>query len=180
MKVGLVRHFRVRKPFPNGRLATQSELMRWFDEFDLADVEGGTVDLAGIQWHRCYSSDLPRAVKTAERIYPGEVTYLRELREVRPYPVSSRFDFKLPMRLWSILARIAFSVSHKSQVESMDGFEQRVRLACDEILSHGEENVLVVSHAMVMMQMRRELHSRGFSGAGFGIPAHGILHVFER
>ena len=55
-----------------------------------------------------------------------------------------------------------------------------MKLACDEILSHGDESILVVSHAMVMIQMRRELLRRGFRGPSFGIPAHGVLHLFER
>ena len=96
MKVGLVRHFRVRKPFPSGTLGTQAELMRWFDEFDVADVEYGKVEMAGIQWDSCYSSDLPRAVKTAETIYQGEIIQMEALREVRPYPLFASRDFRLP------------------------------------------------------------------------------------
>lgn len=180
MKVGLVRHFKVRKPFPRTALGTQAELMRWFDEFDVAEIEEGTVDLSGIPWHRCYSSDLPRAMKTAESIYSGEIIQMEALREVRPYPVSPKRDFRLPLQLWSILARLAFAVSHSSQLENQAILGKRIRLACDEILSHGDENVLVVSHAMVMIQLRRELLSRGFQGPRFGIPAHGTLYVFER
>jgi broad specificity phosphatase PhoE len=180
VKVGLVRHFRVRISLPRTTLGTQADLMRWFDKFDAAEVEEGTVDLAGIPWDRCYSSDLPRAVKTAESIYPGEIVQLETLREVRPYPVSTRRDFRLPLGLWSGLARLAFAVSHPSQLESKADFEKRIKSACDRILSGGEENILVVSHGMVMIQMRRELLSRGFRGSRFGIPAHGTLYIFER
>jgi broad specificity phosphatase PhoE len=154
--------------------------MRWFDEFDAAEVEEGTVDLAGIPWDRCYSSDLPRAVKTAESIYPGEIVQLETLREVRPYPVSSRRDFRMPLQLWSILSRLAFALSHPSQLESKAAFGKRIEAACDQILSGGEGNVLVVSHGMVMIQMRRELLSRGFRGPRFGIPMHGVLYLFEK
>jgi broad specificity phosphatase PhoE len=105
---------------------------------------------------------------------------MEALREVRPYPVFTSRDFRLPLQLWSILARLAFAVSHRSQLESKASFEKRIKLVCDEMLSHGDENVLVVSHGMVMMQMRRELLSRGFRGPRFGIPAHGTLYLFER
>jgi broad specificity phosphatase PhoE len=138
------------------------------------------VDLAGIPWDRCYSSDLPRAVKTAQAIYPGEITQLQALREVRPYPIFTGRDFRLPLGLWSALMRLAFAVSHGSQMENQAILGERIRLACDEMLSDREENVLVVSHAMVMIQLRRELRSRGFRSPRFGIPAHGVLYVFER
>jgi broad specificity phosphatase PhoE len=82
MKVGLVRHFKVKKEFPKKTFTSQDELFEWFAQYDASDIEEGEVDLCGVEWKRCFTSDLPRAVKTAEKIYSGNIIKMKELREV--------------------------------------------------------------------------------------------------
>lgn len=47
------------------------------------------VDLLGIDWKYCYSSDLPRSLQTAKCIYQGEIIEKAELREI-PIPQFGR------------------------------------------------------------------------------------------
>lgn len=62
-------------------------MIRGFPEKKITDIEDGTIDLGGIEWTKCYTSDVHRAVKTAEQIFSGEIIKMRELREISMYPL---------------------------------------------------------------------------------------------
>lgn len=179
MKVGLVRHFKVSKGLPNKMMINPDELTQWFQEYDLSGVEDGKTDLRDIHWNRCYSSDMPRAVKTAEAIYTGKIVKMQELREIQ-YPyfklISKR---KLPFLLWAFLAKAAWKINHKSFPERKYHVRKRIAAALDQILLPSKDNVLIVSHAALMMEMRKELLRRGFTGPKFRTAANGRLYVFE-
>jgi broad specificity phosphatase PhoE len=179
MKVGLVRHFKVKKGYPKKTFITTNELIQWFEEYDTADIEDGEIELCGIEWKRCFASDLPRAVKTAEKIYSGNIVKMKELREIPVYPIFKR-NVKLPFLLWAILVRAAWLVNHKSQLESKTDCIKRIGAVLDDILSQSEEDVLIVSHGALMMFMRKELVKRGFRGPAFKTPENGKLYIFER
>jgi hypothetical protein len=93
MKIGLVRHFKVQKDLPRGRRFSASEVEQWFQEYDLAGIEEGNTDLGGIEWSQCFSSNMSRAMHTAEKIYNGTILVKDELREI-PVP---RFNTKLKL-----------------------------------------------------------------------------------
>jgi broad specificity phosphatase PhoE len=179
MKVGLVRHFKVKKNFPKKLLLSQNELCRWFEEYELCDIEIGEVDLYNIEWKRCFSSDLTRAVKTAEKIYNGSIIKLVDLREIQSYPIF-KWDIKLPFLIWAALIRIAWGINHKSQLECMTSIRNRISAALDKVFSQSDDNVLIVSHAALMIFMRKELLKRGFKGPKVNTPENGKLYVFEK
>jgi len=182
MKIGLVRHYPVKKGMPEKKLVTPEELAAWFADYDQSDVKVGEPELGGIARTRCFTSDMPRAVKTAEVFYRGEIIPIKELREI-PYPdfaaITTR---KLPFLLWAMVVRLAWHFNHKAYAENKAAARRRIGAALDRILSRlGEdENVLLVTHAALMMEMRRELLRRGFTGPSFGTPQNGKLYVFER
>lgn len=178
MRVGLVRHFKVKKDIPKQLLISQSEVLRWFEEYDHADIEEGTVDLGNIDWKRCYASKLDRAVRTAHIIYPGNVEKRKELREIQIYPFFKR-DVKLPFLLWAVLVRMALLLDHKSQLERKTDVNMRIQKVLDEVLSH-EEDVLIVGHGALMIFMRKELLRRGFRGPNLKTPKNGKLYLFEK
>ncbi|ASS74256.1 phosphoglycerate mutase [Tumebacillus algifaecis] len=178
MKIGLVRHFRVKKEYPT-QLVTPSEVTKWLDEYEFTDIDPAPADLGGIDWGHCYASDLPRAAQTAEIIYDGPITKLAGLREVRPNPVTTR-NIKLPFMMWGLLVRVAWLLNHKSQPELRTEIEARLAGVLDHIIEQGDEDVLIVSHAACMMFMQKELRKRGFSGPKLGTPQNGKLYVFER
>ncbi|VBB05684.1 Hypothetical protein LUCI_0895, partial [Lucifera butyrica] len=127
----------------------------------------GNIEPSAIIWEKCYSSDLPRALKTAQKIYSGQVVETKALRELVICPPTDR-NIKLPVPLWLILGRMAWMLSHKSQIESKLLFEKRVKYILEELILKEDRNVLLVSHGFIMMFLRKELIKRGFIGPGFG------------
>jgi len=179
MKIGLVRHFKVKHELRWSRRFTPRELRQWFEEYDAADVEPGEVALQGISWQRCLSSDMPRAAQTATGIFPGPVEQTPRLREVPGLPIFQA-EVRLPMWLWALLVPLAWKLRHPSQSESREQVEQRVREALEEAL-RTDGNVLIVSHGVLMRFLRAELLRRGFRGPKISRrPPNGALYVFEK
>ncbi|MFB6365719.1 histidine phosphatase family protein [Paenibacillus elgii] len=177
MKVGLVRHYKVKKDYPPQFLISSQELEQWFAEYDESDIEFGHTDLGGIEWNRCYASDMPRAARTAKHIYDGTITQWNMLREVPP--PSFRTKVRLPLMMWAVLLKTLWFKAPRSMPESMNDTRKRAEAALDEIFRQGDGNVLIVSHAALMMTMRKALLARGFRGPKFGTPENGKLYLFE-
>lgn len=177
MKIGLIRHFKVKRGFPGKMMLKQSELFQWLDEYEKSDIEAGEPDLGGVDWKRCYASDIPRAAKTAEIIYKGNIVQTPKLREIVPRPFFTQ-DLRLPFLVWPLLVKLAWMTNHDSQ-ETRSGIEQRVANIIGEILAQGKEDALIVSHGAIMMFLRKELLARGFKGPKFGTPDNGKLYLFE-
>ena len=178
MKVGLLRHFRVNKPLPKGRLIAQSDLLQWFDETEAAEVEVTEVELGDTQWQKCYTSDLPRALDTAKYVFEGEIIPTSQLREVKLYPLF-RWNLRLPLLLWAVFTKFAFNTSHRSQLESPALLSRRVEGVLDDILA-SEEDILIISHGLIMLTLKSELKRRGFKGPDFKTALNGKLYVFEK
>ncbi|OIJ20127.1 hypothetical protein BKP45_10085 [Anaerobacillus alkalidiazotrophicus] len=134
MKVGLVRHFEVERGYPS-KMVTSAELMNWVEEYDASDVIETNVDLFDIEWKRCFASDLPRAKKTAEKIYGGNITYLQELREVRLAPFVE-WKWKQPLFLHLLMIRGAWYFNHNSQPDSKRIVLNRIQNALDNIVNY--------------------------------------------
>lgn len=177
MKVGLIRHFKVTRGYPDNRV-TAEELLKWVEEYDASEVEENELDLKNIDWKRCYASDLPRAVKTAEKAFKGEITFLKELREITVAPIFPP-NRRLPLKLHLLSIRMAWLFNHKSQPVSKRELQKRISDTLDKILS-SKENTLIVSHGGVMMLLRKELLRRGFRGPEFKIANNGELYLFEK
>ena len=174
MKVGLIRHFKVKKDMPGKGLLLPNEVYLWFDEYDRAEVEDGEFDLCGITWERCYSSDLPRAVKTAEKMFSGDVIKMQELRELS-LELFTKKSIKLPFLVWALTFRIKTLISR----EFMDHFKRQIATAVDKILLESNGDVLIVSHSFVMIFLRKELMKRGFKGPNFKRPNYGKLYIYN-
>lgn len=177
MKVGLLRHFRVIQEYPEKRLVTSDEVAQWFADYDVSDVEAGPVDLCCVDWKKCFTSDLPRAITTAKTVYHGDIITTQQLREIPPYPFHGS-KLKLPFLLWAILVRLAWLFRRNAEVESKADVKQRTAAVLDNILQ-SQEDVLIVSHAALMTFLRQELRRRGFHGPAFRLADNGRLYVFE-
>ncbi|WP_195696709.1 histidine phosphatase family protein [Priestia megaterium] len=177
MKVALVRHYKVNKGLPeNNRLSTD-ELVTWFQEYDESDITYGETDLNNIEWKRCFSSDMPRAHKTAKHIYKQEITLLPELREI-PMPIIP-VKFKLPFILWALLFRMSGLINKQAR-KDMAETKRKVAAVLDRAISESEDDLLIVSHGGIMKFMRKELIKRGFKGPRFDIAVNGKLYLFEK
>lgn len=177
MKIGLIRHYRVLKPLPDKKLVSGAELGRWFAEYEEADIELGTTALGDTRWSRCFSSDLPRAAKTAKHVFRGPVRFLPDLREI-PAPEFGRW-LKLPVPAWFVLIRASEWINRKSRRDIKEA-KRRIARVLDEALSESEADTLIVSHAAMMVYLRKELIARGFKGPSFFVPENGRLYVFEK
>lgn len=180
MKVGLVRHFEVECRLPSlGNLMTPSQFQQWLHEYEMSDIKDGKVEPSKIIWDKCYSSDLSRALKTAQKIYSDQIIETNALRELVICPPTNR-NIKLPVLLWLLLGRIAWMLSHKSQIENKLMFKERVKFIMEELILKNEKDILIVSHGFLMMFLRKELLKHGFKGPSFRTPDNGIIYVFEK
>lgn len=176
MKIGLVRHFKVKHKAPEKILLTASEVIEWFSRYDLADVEHQAVDLKNVNWERCFSSPLPRAMATAKSIFDGEIEIVNELKELAVFPLLNS-NLKLPFIVWAILIRIKSSSENDN---TLNKFRHTIKTFFDELLLQEEKQTLVVSHGFVMMYLQKELKKRGFKGKSFGSPTNAKVYIFEK
>ncbi len=177
MRVGLVRHFPVREPWPRG-WPTSAELQAWRARYDAAEVQPQPVADLTMNWPCCWSSDLKRAQLTAQAMFRGEIQQLHELREAETAAFATG-PLRLPFRVWRLAYRLAWATGWMSQRSLRDDFLSRVRRVVDRIESQAQD-VLVVSHAGTMIYLRRELVRCGFQGPSFRLPEHARLYVLER
>jgi broad specificity phosphatase PhoE len=177
MKVGLIRHFKVTRGYPN-KLVTAQELMKWVKEYDESDVEENSIKLHDIEWKRCFSSDLSRAKTTAEKAFHGNIIYMEDLREMAIVPLL-RGSIRLPLFLHLLMVRVAWFFNHSSQPESKREVLGRINKTLDSILET-DEDVLIVGHGGIMIFMRKELVKRRFIGPKFKRPENAKLYIFEK
>jgi broad specificity phosphatase PhoE len=179
MRIALVRHFKVKRGYPQKAFITPAELDQWIIEYDESDIEEQRVDLGSIQWQLCYSSDMTRALKTAEGIFQGKINVSKDLREIKPFWRINK-NWRLPFILYPLIGRIAWLLKLPSQGEGRDQVKGRAERIIDEVLSQKAENILIVSHGGIMMFLKKELLKRGFRGPGFSVAEHGRLYIFEK
>lgn len=177
MKIGLLRHFKVTLGYPK-KLVSSKELLSWQREYNESEIEETEIELFGQNWNMCYSSDLDRARRTAEKAFTGEIIYLEELREMAVYPLI-RTNIRLPLGLHIFLIRVAWLFGHKSQKEGKMEVVQRINRVLDKAIAQ-DEDILIVGHGGIMIFMRKELIKRGFSGPKFNRPENAKLYIFEK
>ena len=71
MKIGLVRHFKVK--CPHKTMMTSKEFREWSEKYEHAGVIKTKVNMYGTKWDVCYCSDLQRAMTTAKEVYSGKM-----------------------------------------------------------------------------------------------------------
>lgn len=177
MRIGLLRHFPVNQAFPSGWL-TGGDLTAWRERYEAAAPTAGPFDLGGVDWQKCIASDVPRAQFTAGVVFAGPVESTPLLRE----PQFARFsvgELRLPAWLWWWVLRASWWTGHRSQRACRDEFFDRVKAVADRLCA-SEGDTLVVSHAVMMAYLSRELRRRGFTGPTLRIADHAKVYVYER
>ena len=175
--IGLIRHFEVVHGLPGSGLMTAADVHAWMEAYDVSGFLARPVDLGGIPWSRCYSSTSPRALQTAQAVFDGDIVAMDALRE----PNIRQFDtggLKLPYGGWRWLLRLAWMTNHPSQRDAKAEFLSNIDTAL-ATLQKSSAPTLVVSHAGVMMFLRKALLRSGFAGPKFTVPETGRLYVFE-
>jgi len=74
--------------------------------------------------------------------------------------------------------RLAWLCSHHSQSETISQTKDRVRRFISGILK--EDNLLIVTHGFLMVEIQKELITRGFIGNSFKRAKCGKVYVFEK
>ncbi|MFN8355795.1 MAG: histidine phosphatase family protein [Spirosomataceae bacterium] len=173
MKIGLVRHYRVKKAYPRNFWVSYAQLSQWLHEYDHADVEPPAIRPSAEGWDHCYCSPASRALTTAKDIFAGQFQIRDELNELNVMPLLNP-KLRLPLLVWALIMRSKAFSSHLI----VQNFKNNLKAFVDHLLSHHTDDVLVVSHGFVMMHLQKELKDRGFTGDSFRNPANGKMYVF--
>lgn len=178
MRVGLVRHFKVICK-PASSWMTSDEFDQWVADYNCSEIVPERVFERDNYWQICLTSDLYRAVRTAELLYQGDVIACSQLREISMCSFM-RANWKLPHIIWIMMARLAWLFSHKSQEEGRVDTALRAKQMIDLIESYGADNTLIVSHGAFMKALSKQLKGRGYCGKGFLKPENGRLYTYEK
>lgn len=177
MRIGLVRHFRV--DLKRDRFMTAEEYDKYTYNYDLAPVLPNEL-VVDKYWDKCYCSSLPRAITTAKTIYHGEIIVTDKLVEI-PAAAALKLNIRLPYHFWAVMARFAWIRNHLSQPEGRIKTLKRLNEIIDTILKENESksNILIVSHAGVLYEVKKILREKGFKGKGFLKAKNGKLYIFD-
>jgi broad specificity phosphatase PhoE len=177
MRIGLVRHFKV--DLKKKKLMTSKEYNEHVYNYDRAGVLPNEL-VVDSYWEKCYCSSLPRAITTAKTIYHGEIIISDKLIEV-PTAAWVNLRFKMPYHFWAIFARFAWIRHHVSQPEKRANTIKRLSEILEQIISENgaESNILIVSHAGALYEIKKMLRKKGFKGQGFITASNGKLYVFD-
>lgn len=176
MKIGLVRHFKV--DIKRNRFMTAKEYNEYQYNYDRANVIKNEL-VVDSDWDKCYCSSMDRAITTAKTIYHGEIILTDKLVEI-PSAAYLDINIKLPYHFWFFLGRLAWALNSAVQPESSNITRKRISEIVDMVLKGQDKNVLIVSHAGVMYELRKILLSRGFKGKKFLRANNGSLYVYEK
>ncbi|MCM8711442.1 histidine phosphatase family protein [Clostridium sp. SYSU_GA19001] len=178
MRIGLVRHFKV--DLYRSRFMTSREYNEHMYNYDRAEVIPNEL-VIDKDWDKCYCSSMPRAITTARTIYHGDMIITDKLVEI-PAAAWLNLNIKLPYYLWAVLARFAWMRNHFSQPEGRIKTLKRINEILNVILSENEKdsNILIVSHAGTLYEIKKLLRKKGFKGEGFLKASNGRLYVYER
>jgi broad specificity phosphatase PhoE len=177
LRVGLIRHFAVVQPYSTRAWVSSADYQACLTAYDTADIRLAQTNVEPRDWDRCFSSDLPRAEKTARAIFAGPVELTSLLREIPITPVWQT-QRRLPFAFWEAAGRLAWYINHSSQVETRQ--QTLARAKAFLALAAGSGRILVVSHGGFMWNLAAELKRQGFQGAGFTKAENGRLFVWER
>lgn len=181
MRVGIIRHFKVN--YQKKFFMTSAEFKEWEENYNKSDVIKKNVELMEIQWDKCYSSTLIRALVTARHVYKNDIIQNDLIRETIIDPIF-KSSIRFPYWFWAVSGRIAWYFNHKSQQENKSVTERKasqfVDLLVEEAKIEGVENVLIVTHGFFMFSLQKELKKRGFRGRLIYSPKNGILYLYKR
>lgn len=175
MRIGLIRHFKV--DLKRKKFMTSEEYNQYSTQYDIAGVIENEI-VIDKEWDKCYCSSLPRAIHTAKTVYHGPIITTDKLREISA-AAWVKTNIPLPYQLWSLLNRVAWIRNSISQPEGRRASLKRINEIIDEILKEENKNILIVSHAGTMYEIRKILIKNGFEGEWFLKPKNGKLYILK-
>ena len=175
-RIGLCRHF----PIPDvssWKLMSSQKYREWID-FNKKILPEETFSTALNGWDICFSSDLPRAKKTAEVLASSiPVHYQNLLQEVAFHP----FDLPLvlPKGAWLLISRLYWYFGGNA-IETKKGSFLRAAAAADLLEKREENHILVITHGFFMHCLIKKLIPLGYKGSIPPYPEYGKVYLFEK
>jgi broad specificity phosphatase PhoE len=151
-------------------------------QYDQADVSPAEIDCSDVQPDSVYSSNLKRAVITAESKYKGLFVVSELIREV-PLTAAFSTSFKLPPLLRLFIGRIFWFFNSKRQEEKRK--ESNIRAMtfleeCCRLRNNEDKTIILFTHGFFMGVLKRILKREGFKTKGFFIARHAEPYLFEK
>jgi broad specificity phosphatase PhoE len=175
MKIGLIRHFKV--DLKKSSFMTAKQYNEYMAKYDVSAVIPNEL-VVDKYWDKCYCSSMARAITTAKTVYHGEIIITDKLVEI-PSAAWANIRFPFPYKLWALLNRFAWFRSKVSQPESRMSTLNRINEILDIILKEKDKNILIVSHAGTLYEIKKILKKKGFKGKEFLKARNGKLYIFE-
>jgi broad specificity phosphatase PhoE len=175
MKIGLIRHFKV--ALKKNAFMTAKQYNEHMAKYDISDVIPNEL-VVDKYWDKCYCSSMAMAITTAKTVYHGELIITDKLIEI-PSAAWANIKFPFPYQLWALLNRFAWFRSHVSQAEGRKVTLKRINEELDIILKEKDKNILIVSHAGTLYELKKILRKKGFNGKDFLKAKNGKLYIFE-
>lgn len=178
IKLGLVRHFKVDEV--SAKKLSSEDYRKWLDTYDMGDVIVVPLSIVGDQWDKSYSSDLKRAIITAESSFRLKPIVTEKLREVRLEPFIET-DRKLSLHLWSVFGTILWLFSKNDGRERYKDTKKRINEFLDKCIEDSNENrILIYCHGFLIFAFQWELRKRNYKGPLIIGPKNGELFIFEK
>ena len=166
LDIYLVRHVRVEMARPAVVGARKAEEMnRAYNSAPIAPFDPATVrSQLGAAPLKIYSSALPRALATADRVFPDE--------PITAYAVFNEYALsmvrvplvRLPYGAWTGLARFCWLTRLNRKGENRTLSRRRMQVAAGllEQLAAEQSPIVLFSHGYLISELRRELKKRGW------------------
>lgn len=135
MKVGLLRHYKVKHKFPF--FCNSEEYDREYQLYERADISFNSDPVDIRDYALCFSSDATRAIKTAENLCQNNFKPNHLLREVQLKSLFST-KLKIPFFVWYFMDRIAWFFNKKGHPETKKGTRKRA----SDFLTEQLKNIL--------------------------------------
>lgn len=175
MRIGLIRHFKV--DLKKNTFMTSRQYNEYTKNYDISGVIPNEL-VIDKEWDKCYCSSMSRAITTAKTVYHGEIIISDKLVEI-PSKAFVNIEIPLPYYFWTLLGRFGWIRNHISQPEGKKVTVERVNEIIDTILKAEHKNILIVSHAGTLYEVKKVLKKKGFKGEGFIKANNGKLYIFE-
>lgn len=147
----------------------RKEAIRFIEMYDsvgVYDFEQKPICLRAKENNVAYTSQLPRAINTAEKTFDGSMDF-------EPHALFNEFDrkiiqfpnIKLPMKFWTVTTRIVWMMGfNKKGIESFSEAKERSKRAAfflnEKAEIHGK--TMLFSHGFINKYIKRYLKQEGY------------------
>jgi len=175
MKVVLIRHFKV--GFKWKFFYNSAEYENDCGGYNSADVVSSPLIFESKD--RLITSTMTRAMTSSKLIFKREPDLSDDALCEVPIKPFVKTKLRFPKMVWDIIGRLQWRLNLSPQPEPYKKSRERVEKFIDNLVSHGE-NVVIVCHGWVILLMIRKLRSMGFRGPNPLFIKNGVPYEFMK